>query len=40
MYIYAIVLLIVKMIVYLYEYALQTIKSTMYECVLYFTHVI
>jgi hypothetical protein len=40
MYIYVIVLLRVKNMAYSYEYALQTIKSTVYEYVLYFTYVI
>ena len=40
MYIYAIVLLRVKTMAYSYEHALQTIKSTVYKCVFYFTCVI
>lgn len=40
MYIYVIALLITKTMAYLYEYALQTIKRTVYKCVLYFTYVI
>ena len=37
MYIYVIVLLRVKSTAYQYEYALQIIKRTVYNCVLYFT---